>query len=146
MLYALSVWGAAPTSTIGRLNVLHKKGIRHVCNSKYNAHTEPLFIKEDILKLEDLFKLQCNKIMYKKINKTLHSYHTSKLRTNFEITERHSKFQDDVKIIGQKNNFLKINSLNQNRIFLEYARICYFTRSVIFHIIDSMAFTLKAIE
>ena len=32
--YALTVWGAAPPSTINRLNVLHKKGIRYVCNAK----------------------------------------------------------------------------------------------------------------
>ena len=111
--YALSVWGAAPTSTIGRINVLHKKGIRHVCNSKYNAHTEPLLIKENMLKLEDLFKLQCVKLMHKKCHNKLHSYLMSNLKTNFEITDRHSKFQDDIKIMGPKNNFWRINSINQ---------------------------------
>ena len=47
--YALPVWGAAPISTIGRLQKLQKKGIRHVCNAKYNSHTEPIFKKESIL-------------------------------------------------------------------------------------------------
>ena len=59
-----------------------KKGIRHVCNSKYNAHTEPLLIKENMLKLEDLFKLQCVKLMHKKCHNKLHRY----LMSNFEIT------------------------------------------------------------
>ena len=43
MSYALSVWGAAQNSAMTRLNKLQKKGIRHVCNSTYNAHTSPLF-------------------------------------------------------------------------------------------------------
>ena len=72
MTYALSVWGAAPMSAIGRLHKLHKKGIRHVSNSKYNAHTEPIFKREKILKFEDLFKLQCIKLVHKKVHNTLH--------------------------------------------------------------------------
>ena len=33
--------------------------------------------------------------------------------TNYELTERHSKFQDDIKLTGPNNNFWKINSINQ---------------------------------
>ena len=66
MSYALSVWGATPKSSMKRLLKLQKKGIRHVCNAKYNAHTYPLFKKERILVIDDLFKIHCTKIMYKK--------------------------------------------------------------------------------
>ena len=113
MSYALSVWGAVPKSAIGRLHKLHKKGIRHVCNSKYNAHTEPLFKKEKILQLEDLFKLQCVKLMFKKIHNTLHSYHTSKLLTNYEITQTNTRQKDNINIDIQNNtNLSKMNSIN----------------------------------
>ena len=37
----------------------------------------------------------------------------SNLKTNFEITDRHSKFQDDIKLMGPKSNFWRINSINQ---------------------------------
>ena len=111
IMYALSVWGGAPISAIGRLNKIHKKGIRHVCNAKYNAHTEPLFKRENILQLHDLFKLQCVKIMYKKIQKTLHSYHSSKLTTNFEITQKHTRQKENINI-NRQNNIGKINSIN----------------------------------
>ena len=64
MTYALSVWGASST---GRLNKIYKQGLRHVCKTKYNAHTEPLLIKENMIKFEDMFKLSCIKLMHKNI-------------------------------------------------------------------------------
>ena len=53
MNYALLAWGF----NCGRLKTLQKKAIRIICNSKYNSHTEPLMKKLEILKLEDMFKL-----------------------------------------------------------------------------------------
>ena len=110
--YALIVWGAASVSDMGRLQKLHKKGIRHVCNAKYNSHTEPLFKKENILQLSDLFKLQCVKLVYKRTNNTLHCYHASKLKTNFEITQTNTRKKDDINITKPKTTLTKINSLN----------------------------------
>ena len=120
MTYALSAWGAAPKSPIDRLHrsaidrmhKLHKKGIRHICNSKYNAHTVPLFKKENVLQFQDLYKLQCIKIMHKKIHNTLHSYHTSQLTTYFEITQTNTRIQDDVCLEMPINTLFKINSIN----------------------------------
>ena len=65
-----------------------------------------------MLSLPDLFKLQCVKLMYKKVNSTLHSYHTSKLATNFEITQKDTRQKDNVYVKTHDNNFLKINSIN----------------------------------
>ena len=69
MMYAISVWGEAPKSNIDRMIKLQKKGLRHVTNSKYNAHTEPLLKLEKMLQLHDLFKLQCVKLVHKKCHK-----------------------------------------------------------------------------
>ena len=110
--YALSVWGAAPVSAIGRLQKLHKKGIRHVCNAKYNSHTEPLFKQENMLQLHDMFRLQCVKLIYKKMNKKLPNYHASKLQTNFDITGTNTRQKDDIYIKKPGNTLTKINSMN----------------------------------
>ena len=64
--YALPVWGSSPLSAMSRLQKLFKKGIRHMCNAKYNSHCDPLLKKENMLHINDLFKLQCVKIVYKK--------------------------------------------------------------------------------
>ena len=110
--YAIPVWGAAPMSTIDRLHKLNKKGIRHICNSKYNAHTEPLFKKEKLLKLHDLYTLQCVKIMHRKIHGALHGYHSSKLISNIHITKTFTRKKDDINIEPNRNSLFKINSIN----------------------------------
>ena len=91
---------------------MHKKGIRHVCNSKYNAHTEPLFKKNRILQINDLFKLQCAKIMYKKMQRKLHGYHASKLTTNYERNNTNTRQRYDVNVHMHKNKLSEINTIN----------------------------------
>ena len=66
MTYAVTVWGGSSRNALNRLKTLQKKGIRHVCNAKYNSHTEPLFNQCEILNLDDLYSLSCVKLMYKK--------------------------------------------------------------------------------
>ena len=70
MNYALLAWGF----NCGRLKILQKKAIRIICNSKYNAHTEPLMKKLEILKLEDMFKLNMLKWYHRYIQKQLPEY------------------------------------------------------------------------
>ena len=48
-----------------RLIKLQKRAIRSITLAKYNAHTEPIFKNEKLLKLEDIFKLQCLKFYHK---------------------------------------------------------------------------------
>ena len=51
-----------------------KKAIRAITNSKYNAHTEPLFKKLKIPKIEDMIKLAEMKFYYKHLKGSLPSY------------------------------------------------------------------------
>ena len=111
MSYAITVWGAAPPSTLDRLVILHKKGIRHVCGSKYNAHTDPLYLKMNTLKLTDLFRLNCVKLMFKKCHGTLHKYHSERLGTKFELGTTQTRQKHDI-IIKERNANSSINSIN----------------------------------
>lgn len=47
-----------------RILTKQKKVIRVIAGAKYNDHTEPLFKKLEILKLEDIYKLKLSKYMY----------------------------------------------------------------------------------
>ena len=67
-----------------------KKAIRCINKLYYNAHTEPLFIRNKILKLDDLYKFELSKCMFDCINgklptpileffisnATIHAHHT----------------------------------------------------------------------
>ena len=53
--YGLIIWGNS--TSINQLIKLHKKSIRIINNKPYNYHTEPLFKKSNILKIQDQYKL-----------------------------------------------------------------------------------------
>ena len=54
-----------PTANINELFKLQKTAVRTLCNAKYNAHTEPLFKKEEILPLPDLISLKKIQFMHR---------------------------------------------------------------------------------
>jgi len=61
IIYAIQVWSTCPAGQIDQIYKLQKKAVRLISNSKYNAHTQPLFKKLQILPLPDLisfFRLQ----------------------------------------------------------------------------------------
>ena len=51
-----------------------KRALRIMTNSGYNAHTEPLFKQLYLLKVKDIFDVQCMKFWYKFVNKKLPNY------------------------------------------------------------------------
>ena len=68
--YSILAWGFKNS----RLTKLQKRAVRIICGSKYNAHTEPLFKKLNLLRLEDIFKLNVLKFLYKFEQNTLPVY------------------------------------------------------------------------
>ena len=59
--YGILVWG----HTLNRLIIVPKIAVRIISCNKYIAHTEPIFKKLNLLKLEDIFKLHQLKFYYK---------------------------------------------------------------------------------
>ena len=68
--YSILAWGFYAD----RLFKLQKRAMRIITNSKYNAHTEPLFKKLNLLQLRDIFTLKIVKLFYKVKTKTLPEY------------------------------------------------------------------------
>jgi hypothetical protein len=81
--YAAEIWGCASDSTINELFKKQKKAVRLICGKKYNAHTEILFKKLEILKLPDLIKTCKLKLIYQ----ILH-YHSPSLLHNTWLSNR----------------------------------------------------------
>ena len=59
--YGILCWGF----NSNKLFRLQKKAIRVIAKQKYNAHTDPLFKKYKLLKIEDIFKTQSLKFLHK---------------------------------------------------------------------------------
>ena len=53
---------------ISRLIKLQKRAIRIITDSKYNSHTEPLLKSLNLLKINDIFTIQCLKFFHNYIN------------------------------------------------------------------------------
>ena len=53
--YGILAWGNASLSTLNKTNILQKRLLRTINKVKYSTHTDPLFRKSEILKLNDLY-------------------------------------------------------------------------------------------
>ena len=90
--YAILLWGHKAE----RIFKQQKKVIRHITRSKFNAHTDPLFIKLRVLKIEDLRKLSELKFYHKFTHSQLPEYflndfltHNRDLHDHFTRNQSH---------------------------------------------------------
>ena len=82
--YSILAWGFESS----RIFKLQKKAVRIITNSKYNAHTEPIFKSLYLLKVEDIFKLQILKFYFRHRNHSLPNYFQN-IEYN-RISDRHT--------------------------------------------------------
>ena len=68
--FGITCWGFE----WNRILKLQKRALRIMTNSKYNAHTEPLFKELEMLKVKNIFDVQYMKFWYKFVNKSLPEY------------------------------------------------------------------------
>ncbi len=80
--YSLLAWGNASRKELNRTVTLQKKAIRVVNIARYNGHTDPLFKKTNILKLEDMYEHQVCMFMC--------DYEQNRLPRSFENIFRHN--------------------------------------------------------
>ena len=69
-----------------------------------------MFKKDKILQVNELYKYQCSKIMYKKLQNRLHHYHSSKLIMNFDRQTITTRQKYDVYIDTRANALTRINA------------------------------------
>jgi len=81
--YCLLVWGYDHT----RMKKLQKRAIRTLTVSKYNAHTEPLFKSLNLLKIEDMLKIQQLKFYFKYSHNQLPMYFSRRDNENSKQKE-----------------------------------------------------------
>ena len=70
ILYGLKCWGFNQE----RILKLQKKTIRIICSSGYLSHSEPLFKKLNVLKIDGMFKLQLLTFCFDLINNNSPAY------------------------------------------------------------------------
>ena len=87
MNYGILLWG----SNTKRIIRLQKFAVRAITNSKYNAHTDPIFRSHSLLKVTDIYKLNALKFYYKYKNGTLPVYLLNILEHTYSTHDHHTR-------------------------------------------------------
>ena len=102
--YCIMAWGYQSN----RMFKLQKRAIRIVANSKYNAHTDPLFKLYRILKLSDVLTLQTMKVYHKFRQNELPVYMQKwPLITNNEIHQYNTRIARDLHTFRYYHTFAR---------------------------------------
>lgn len=72
--YCNIVWAATYSSNLSRLVILQKRVVRILNNSRFDAHTNPIFNTLQLLKFNDICKLQTGQFMFSCKNNLLPNY------------------------------------------------------------------------
>ena len=88
--FGVLLWG----KNVKRIFKLQKWAVRAICSSKYNAHTDPLFIKLKLLKIHDIYKLGILKFYYKHQKGLLPGYFSSMFDHTYPTHDYATRFRD----------------------------------------------------
>ena len=94
--YGILAWGNANASNLQKTSKLQKRAVRLITNSGYNSHTEPLFKKCQIFKIEDLYKFQVSMFMYAFVNHKLPKSFDGVFRFNSDVQVSHITRQSNL--------------------------------------------------
>ena len=144
--YGISAWGRNKCSEMKQIHILQKRAVRLIDNSKAMSHSDPLFLKYKILKVNDLVDYNQAIFMYKYTNKLL-PYSFENIFKKLGNFERSLNYQLDILNLSllkylPSSSLLKIwnnlpldlkrsNSLSifknrlLNSLFENYMTMCY---------------------
>ena len=98
LYFGITVWGY----NCARISKLQKRAIRIISNSRYNAHTEPFFKDLAILKVGDIFKMQCLKLYYNIRHNRTPALFTTLLTYNNTVHAHNTRQLHDIHISGTR--------------------------------------------
>ena len=94
-----------------RLNKIQKRAIRIITSSRYNSHTEPLLKQLNLLKLDDILKLQQFKFYFKFNEGSLRVYLQNwDITTNAHVINYTTREFACIHTFKVKHQFAKNNS------------------------------------
>jgi hypothetical protein len=136
--YGIIVWGWQSD----RLFKIQKKAIRILTKSKYNAHTNPLFRKLNLLKIKDICALHDFKICYKFHHKLLPQYFVSIISNDDSIHDYHTRNRNIFRLPAVRHEFAR-HSISY-RLPLSFNTMNHNFKSKIFtHSLDGFKFYIK---
>ena len=103
LTYGIKLWG----SSCAGVELIQKRAIRVITNSKYFAHTSPLFKQNELLKLTDLYKYHCLNFHYKIENNLVPLYFRNFTIHNWDIYDYFARGRNDLWPTGIKSSWIR---------------------------------------
>ena len=122
---------------------LQKRAVRIISCSKFNAHSEPLLKQLNLLKVEDILKLQQLKFYHNLINKQLPGYFTCFPITPATEIHQHSTRAASKLFITRANHEFAKKSLRHSIIVTVNNTITSITNKTLTHSLDGFAKYVK---
>ena len=92
--YGILLWGSTCKTYTDKILKLQKWALRTISNSHYRAHTDPLFVKYNVLNVYDMYKLETGVFMYKYSKGSLPDGFNNFFTTRYEIHDYHTRYKD----------------------------------------------------
>ena len=122
LTYAIEVWGSAGITILNRLLVLQKRIVRMLTysdtrKSDYSfPSSNPIFFKEQVLKVFDIFKMRIAQFIYSCLNKTSPVNFHSWFKLTMQIHSHNTRSQ-----------YIEIRkSISTNNLFIPSARTSHY--------------------
>ena len=107
LIYGLQIWGSANKTLLNKIGKIQKRALRTITKANYNSHTEPLFRKCEILKIEDQYEHQTSLFMYDFVNNLLPKSFVNSFKLNIELIPDRTTRQSILFFIPKaKNQFV----------------------------------------
>ena len=103
-IYCNQVWGCNYKTNLERLVLLQKKMIRIITSSPYRAHTEPLFIANQILDVNRINDYMVSVFIYKHIKSDVPTLFSSFFQSQNSIHSHDTRRSDDLRVPKTKTN------------------------------------------
>lgn len=94
--YGIILWGATYKCHTNKVVKMQKRAVRNICNARYNDHSDPLFLSQNILKFENIYQLEVIKIVYNFYNKLLPNPLMHIFLLNQQVHNRHTRQQGNL--------------------------------------------------
>ena len=109
--YGIKLWGQdLQTHTKAEQHaayIVQKRAVRVITRNKYFSHTSPLFKQNNLLKLPDIYKMQCLKLYHKIENEQVPVFFSSFTTRNRDIHNHNTRQRNDIRPTGNNSKWLR---------------------------------------
>ena len=109
--YGLKLWGIHMQTETGAKQhaafLIQKRAIRVITRNKFFSHTSPIFKENKLLKLPDMYKIQCLKLHYKIERDEVPFFYRSFTLRSRDIHDHNTRHRNQVRPTGSSSKWLR---------------------------------------